>query len=48
MANLVARDEIYTAEIAADAERNGLMTVAVDGERSVDAIVAAIGEQFSL
>jgi 2-phosphoglycerate kinase len=48
LANLLARDELFTEAIAADALSDGLTTIAVDGRQSVDPTVAAIAEQFDL
>ncbi|MBV8941923.1 MAG: hypothetical protein JO342_19390 [Solirubrobacterales bacterium] len=48
LANLLARDELFTEAIAADAARNKLMTTSVDGKQSVDAIVTAVAKQFGL
>lgn len=48
MANLFARDEIFTNEIAADAASGGMRTLAIDGSRSLEATVATIARQFGL
>ena len=48
LANLLSRDEIQTAEVAADAQRNGLMTMSVDEQCSIDATVDTIAKQFGL
>jgi hypothetical protein len=48
MANLLARDEIFTNELAADAASGGMRTLAVDGSRSLEATVATIARQFGL
>ena len=46
--NLLARDEIFTAEIAAHAAHDGLATIVMDGERDADLTAAAIADQFGL
>lgn len=46
--NLIARDEIFTAEIAAAASRNGLVSFHVDGGRNAAATATAIADQFGL
>jgi hypothetical protein len=46
--NLLARDDIFTTEIAAAASRDGLRTVAIDGSRDAVATAAAIADQFGL
>jgi len=46
--NLLARDEIFTAEIAAAAARNNLPTIRIDRDRDADAITAAIADHFGL
>jgi hypothetical protein len=38
----------YSESIAADASRDGLTTIAVDGELAFEATVAALAEQFGL
>jgi hypothetical protein len=48
LANLLARDELFSNSIAPDATRNRLMTIAVDGELTVEATVAALAEQCAL
>jgi hypothetical protein len=48
LANLLARDELFSNSIAADATCHGLVTIAVDGELTVEATVAAVAEQFAL
>ena len=46
--NLLARDAIFTAALRAATAREGLRTVATDGAQSVEALTAAIAEQFGL
>lgn len=46
--NLLARDQIFTAEVAAAATRDGLSSIPIDGEHSPDATAAAIAGQFGL
>lgn len=48
LTNLLARDEMFTAAIAADAQRNDMTTRPVDGARPLDATVTAIARQFGL
>jgi hypothetical protein len=48
LANLLARDELFSDAIAVDAARDRLTAIAVDGRLPVDAIVAAIADQFDL
>jgi hypothetical protein len=48
LANLLVRDELFSQSIAADATRNGLTTMTVDGELTVEATVAALAERFGL
>jgi hypothetical protein len=48
LANLLARDEIFTDSVAADVARNGLTTIPMDGEFTLEATVAALTEQFRL
>jgi hypothetical protein len=48
LANLLARDELFTAAVAADTQRNEMRTLSVNGARSLDATVAAIARQFGL
>jgi hypothetical protein len=46
--NLLARDELFCDSIVADARRNGLTTIAVDGEVTVEATVAEVAKQFRI
>jgi hypothetical protein len=46
--NLLARDEIFTSEIAAAAARDGLRTLGIDRAREVDLIAATLADQFGL
>jgi hypothetical protein len=46
--NLLARDEIVAADIAAAATGDGLATIRIDGRRDADATTAAIADQFGL
>jgi 2-phosphoglycerate kinase len=48
LSNLLARDAIFTDAVAADAARNGLATLAVDGTTSVDAAVDELAARFGL
>lgn len=48
LANLLARDQLFTDAIAADVALDGLTAIAVDGEISVDATVAEIADRFGL
>jgi hypothetical protein len=48
LANLLARDELFSDSISADATLNGLTTMAVDGELTLEATVAALAERFGL
>lgn len=46
--NLLARDEIFTTEIAAATAREGMRTLAIDAAREIDVTAAAIADQFGL
>jgi hypothetical protein len=46
--NLSARDAIFTAEIAAAAARDGLVTIPIEGARDASATADAIADQFGL
>ena len=46
--NLLARDEIFTAEIAAAAALAGLATITMDGARDAETTAAAVADQLGL
>lgn len=47
-ANLLERDALFTSDVASDAARHGLRTLAVDGTETVEETVQALAEQFGL
>lgn len=46
--NLLKRDELFADELVAAAARSGLDTMSMDGDRSLDATVAALVARFGL
>jgi 2-phosphoglycerate kinase len=48
LANLLERDEMFADAVAADAARNGLSTLLVDGAHPVDDTVDALAAHFGL
>lgn len=46
--NLLARDEIFTTELAVAAARNGLRTLGIDETRDADLTAAIVADQFGL
>ena len=46
--NLLARDEIFTTELAAAAARNGLRTLGIDRAHDVELTAALVADQFDL
>jgi hypothetical protein len=48
LTNLLERDRIFTAALAADAARNGLATLVIDGSTSVEANVDDLAARFAL
>lgn len=47
LANLLERDRIFTDAVAADAARLGLVTLSIDGERTVGDTVEELAERFA-
>ena len=48
LANLLERDRIFTAAVAAAAARNGLTTLVIDGSTSIEAQVDDLAARFAL
>ena len=48
LANLLERDRIFTAAVAADAARNGLATLPIDGSTSIEEQVDDVAARFAM
>jgi hypothetical protein len=48
LANLLARDALFTEELRRQAAEHGLQTIAVDGTRSVEHLTAAVADALEL
>jgi 2-phosphoglycerate kinase len=46
LANIVERDQIFSDQVASEAERNGLEVLSIDGTRSVDSLADELASRF--